>query len=196
MKQYSYDEVRSAVSGKGYRWFTEPYDLNVTGIRKENKTGDYFDDLLVVSYIDHDGMPFSHHIKVTTEPGTYYLKNPMSKSGCAILKPGYYPGLWKPGLHKGSHALVQVNPCTVIRDDNRDEIRDHRYKKEETGIFGIDFHGPHGYHIQTKVGKWSAGCQVACMMAPVVFVVGLVAVQKQFIKSDSVSYALLLESDL
>lgn len=101
---------------------------------------------------------------ITTDPGLYYLQNPLNPAiGCAIAKLGQYPNLWRLGFHQGkaSHpALVQQGgPITVHLDNNRDKKADAA-KSEKTGYFGINCHHASETIVSTVVGKWSAGCQV------------------------------------
>ena len=96
---------------------------------------------------------------ITTDPGTYWLQNPLSKLGTAVLKPGQYENCWKLGFHKTpSHkALVQIGNVTVYRDNDKD-VTAETSSTEETGLFGINIHGSGKKSI--LIGKWSAGCQV------------------------------------
>lgn len=191
-----YDQIHAAYWKKEYPWYTKPYDLNMFGIRHPNAKADKFDDTIGVAYQDATGNPRIFLMAATTDPGLFYLQNPLSPLGCAILKPGYWKGLWKLGQHKGYNALIQARPCTVIRDANRDGILDFKAGVEETGLFGINFHRFMEGRIIISIQKSGAGCQVAMMDIDQKYVLELVKLQKQYIKSDSVSYALFEESEL
>lgn len=91
----------------------------------------------------------------TTDPG---VVAPRRVEGTAILQPGYYPGFWAKGLHRGRYeAGVQRGPARLWRDDVSDgQIR--RSGKTFEGIFGINLH--HGGDSAGPVAGWSEGCQV------------------------------------
>jgi len=148
---------------KGYVVFEDErkdYNLNIVGVRSENKTPGKFDDTLYVFW-KFKGKWTLHSYSITTDPGQYYLKHPMNVNGTVILKPGQYRGMWKIGLHKGKYkALVQARPVTVIRDRNKDDILDFDSPNEQTGMFGINLHHASSYGVSENVGRWSAGCQV------------------------------------
>ena len=161
MRTYTIEEILYVMRRKGYRIFDrddQPYNLNLIGIRAATSVPNSFDDRFFVLW-KHQGVWHRRVYAITTDPGTYWLQNPMNVSGTAILKEGQYLGLWALGKHSGYDALVQVNPCTVIRDSNRDNILDYD-NHEETGLFGINLHRANQYGKSAQVDKWSAGCQV------------------------------------
>jgi hypothetical protein len=161
MKQYNCEQIIKAMQNKNYKVFLndkKPFNLNIVGIRSNDKTPNIFNDLLNVFWC-YGNKWHEKHYKITTDPGLYWLKNPENVNGTAILKPGRYKELWQIGLHQGRYeALVQVNPCTVIRDYDRDNVLDYNSGREETGIFGINLH--HAGENSQLVDKWSGGCQV------------------------------------
>lgn len=133
----------------------------------------------------------------TTDPGTYYLLNPMSKLGSAVLKPGQYVNSYSIGFHQGKSdhkALVQTGPVTVYRDNDKDSIAE-AVEKTETGLFGINLHGGNKNATTMKIGKWSAGCNVFqnwYQKEEFVDICGLFKAAK----GNKFTYTLLLETDL
>lgn len=133
---------------------------------------------------------------ITTDPGTFYLSQPLSRLGTAVLKPGQYKDAWKLGYHKQSQdhpALVQIGKVTVYRDNDKDNVAEES-KTEETGLFGINIHGANKNGITSSVSKWSAGCQVFCEWSK----------KEEFLKicrmfekanGNKFTYTLLLEKD-
>lgn len=104
----------------------------------------------------------------TTDPGAVA---PRRAEGTAILQPGFYPGLWTKGLHRGKYpAGVQKGPCRLWRDDVSDG-RIRRAGPTYTGLFGINLH--HGGDSAGPVGSWSEGCQVLRFVADLEFVLPL-----------------------
>lgn len=111
----------------GYVFFSldKPYNFNLVGIRSNNIESDDFDDIIYCVYKDNNGVLVEHIIEATTDPGLYYLMNPLTTGGTAILCEGQHRGAFQLGLHKGQYkALVQLIPLPVIRDFNKDGILD------------------------------------------------------------------------
>ncbi len=196
MRNFTIEEILYIMRRKGYRIFdrdNQPYNLNLIGIRNASPVPNSFDDRLYLLW-RHNGVWRSKDFPLTTDPGTYWLMNPMAVQGTAILKEGQYIGLWKLGLHQGKYeALVQAGPCTVIRDANRDNRLDYD-GHEETGFFGINCHRAAAWGTSKQVDKWSAGCQVFADSKD--FAV-FMALAREAAKAwgDRVTYTLLNERD-
>lgn len=149
----------ATLKNKGYVINEKPNELNIVGVRNDSTTPNKFDDFIYVFWKTDKGGWEGKYFTATTDPGTYYLKNPLSKLGTAILKEGQYVDSFKIGLHKGKYeAVVQIKPITVIRDYDRNAILDFNNGREETGLFGVNIHkaGKDSKDVDT----WSAGCQV------------------------------------
>lgn len=137
------------------------YNLNIWGFRSNDKDTTHYNDVFAVFYQKLKGNWEIVLFEGTTDPSDIILKNPENVNGTAIVVPGQYKGLWSFGFHKGKQdhkALVQVNPITVYRDNDKDVALDTNVKTE-TGLFGINMH--HGSTSSSdSIGMWSAGCQV------------------------------------
>ena len=164
--KYSREQIKEAVTRKGYRYFESgDYNVNIIGIRNsdtKNVVTNRFDDTITVAY-KVDGEWQYHEMDCTTDPGTHWVENIMRKEGVAILKEGQYPGSHKIRKHQGRYeALGQCKPVTVYRDDNRDDLYNLNNENTQTGLFGINIHRATKYagKKSTQVDKWSAGCQV------------------------------------
>jgi hypothetical protein len=155
------DIIINSFTAKAYRVYTRPYELNIVGIRANSTKPNSFDDTINIFYKTNDGNWQFHRFAATTDPGTYWLQNPMNPQGTAILKQGQYIGSHAIGLHRGKYlALVQQKPLTVIRDYDRNAVLDFMNGKEETGTFGINIHHASQNGTTQTVDKYSAGCQV------------------------------------
>lgn len=145
----------------GFELFTRPFELNIVGIRSDSVKPNRFDDEIHVFYKTNKTNWEYHIFKVTTDPGTYWLKNPMQEQGTAILAQGQYKDTYQLGLHRGQYlALVQRKPVTIIRDYDRNAILDFNNGTKTRGMYGINIHRA-GQNGKTKfVDKYSAGCQV------------------------------------
>lgn len=160
----SIEDIRFLVAAKGYKYFDNPngLDLNIVGIRSGVTVANEFDDLITVSYVYH-GQSCILYFKATTDPGRYWLENPMAVEGTGIMKPGQYRGAYQIGMHQGKYeALVQRGSITVFRDNTQDGILDMSGPNvtEQTGLFGANIHRASEHHESVQVDKWSALCQV------------------------------------
>jgi hypothetical protein len=143
---------------KDYVIYDKPYQLNIVGVRNAQSQPNKFDDSIFVFYKDDKNDWVEKEYPATTDTGMFYLLNPMSNLGAAMLKEGQYVDSYKQGLHKGEYlALVQDKPVTTYRDYDRDAVFDI-FTKETTGNYGINIHKA-GANSQ-DVNNWSAGCQV------------------------------------
>lgn len=156
-----FDKIKALLRYKGYKLYTRPYELNIVGLRSKSVVPNRFDDELHVFY-KVSGLKWEYHVfKITTDPGTYWLKNPSMPQGTAILAEGQNIDSHALGLHKGQYkALVQVKPVTVMRDYDRNAVLDFYNGKLDKGQFGINVHRANKVGTTKTVDKNSAGCQV------------------------------------
>lgn len=104
----------------------------------------------------------------TTYPGREPLLKPYTKHGTAVLAPGIYVAAYVIGKHRSRWpAFVQRKQVAVARDNNRNGVVDvvHVAATAHRGLFGINVHGTGDaaspqYTPPSRVGSWSAGCQV------------------------------------
>ena len=156
-----YDRIKALLRQHKYLLFTRPYELNIIGLRNRRRKANQFDDEMHVFYYLPNGHVKYHRLVATTDPGVFWLENPMQGRGTAILKQGQYLNSYQIGLHKGkTPALVQARPVTVLIDNDRNKVLDFSSKTEETGLFGINIHPAFGKEPRKTVDKNSAGCQV------------------------------------
>jgi hypothetical protein len=154
-------EEKSILRLKGYKVCTRPYELNIVGLRSKNTLPNRFDDEMHVFY-KVSPIKWNYHVfKATTDPGTFWLENPMNPQGTAILAQGQYVDAYEIGMHNGEYeALVQKKPVTVIRDYERKAYIDFMNGTKDTGLFGIDIHRAKAQGKTLLVDMYSAGCQV------------------------------------
>jgi len=160
------EQIERTLERKDYLYFKNgDYNLNIVGIRNsmtQNKVTNRFDDKMTLSYKENGIWKF-HVYDCTTDPGTHWVENILSKDGVAILKPGQYRESHIIRKHQGRYeALGQHKPMKVYRDNNRDHNYDLNEKTVKEGIFGINIHRATKYagKKSTQIDKWSAGCQV------------------------------------
>ena len=154
-------KMKAILRSKGYKLFVRPYELNIVGIRSKNTKANRFDDELHVFY-KVKPLKWEYHVfKVTTDPGTYWLENPIEPKGTAILAQGQYLNAYHIGMHQGKYkALVQQKPVNVIRDYDRNAWLDFLNGNKESGLFGINIHRAMAMGNTKYIDRFSAGCQV------------------------------------
>lgn len=154
-------KIKGLLNFRKFKLFTRPYELNIVGLRNKSVIPNRFDDELHVFY-KINAVKWEYHIfKITTDPGTFWLKNPMQPQGTAILPEGQYINAYALGLHKGQYkALVEVKPLPVLRDYDRNAVLDFYNGKKQVGQHGINIHRANKVGTTLTVDKNSAGCQV------------------------------------
>jgi len=152
---------KSILRLKGYKVYTRPYELNIVGVRNKGIIPNRFDDEIHV-FFKVSPLKWEYHIyKATTDPGTFWLENPMEPQGTAILMQGQYVDAYAIGMHRDEYeALVQIEPVTVLRDYERTAYIDFMNGAMDTGLFGIDIHRAKAQGSTLYVDMYSAGCQV------------------------------------
>lgn len=154
-------KIKSIARKNKYIIYDKPYQLNIWGIRSPQTRSGQFDDHIHVFY-KKNVFDWEYHVfRATTDPGTYWLHNPMMPQGSAILAQGQYVDSYKIGLHRGEYvALIERKAVTVIRDYNRDSTLDFFNGNYHTGFFGINIHRALRQGKTPYIEKFSAGCQV------------------------------------
>lgn len=193
-RQFQYGHFAKVFNTKGYKFNTGSFNLNLIGVRatlfpQPNK----FDDVFAVVYQDAFGFNIAYCVNCTTDPGAYWLNNPMNVKGTAILKSGQYENVWKIGLHKGYEALVQVGKFTVYRDNNKNDVIDLDPSTLDTGYFGINMHHASSTGTSIDIVKWSAGCTVIPNLSEFLEIMKLCRLSHS--KDKLFTYTLLEESD-
>lgn len=194
--RFTKEQIIAVLDKKGYHFFDKDktYNLNIIGIRSTNEIANSFDDWLYLIYRDEALELKIYEFPITTDPGAYWLKNPLHVNGTAILVPGQYQGSHHIGLHQGKYkALRQKTPVKVWRDNTKDTQIDKNGKIYE-GIFGINIHRSNAHKASTVVEKWSAGCQVFKDVSDFNFFM-TTCEKASRIHGNSFTYTLIEESD-
>ncbi len=157
--------IKNIARRKGFLIYKEPFKLNIWGFRSRNEEPNRFDDEFHIFFNTRKGIipKWAYFVfKCTTDPGTYWLRNPMHPQGTSMLAPGQYRDTYAIDLHRGKYyALTQrLNPVNVIRDYNRNAILDFYNGRPDRGMFGINVHRARKTGISYTVDDHSAGCQV------------------------------------
>lgn len=157
--------IRNIARQEGYVLFKEPYKLNIWGFRSRNEQPNLFDDEMHVFFNTSKGLfaKWKYYVfKCTTDPGTYWLRNPMRPQGTALLAPNQYIDAYQIDRHRGKYyALCQrLKKVQIIRDYNRNAYLDFYNGSVSSGMFGINIHRARKTGLTYTVDNHSAGCQV------------------------------------
>ena len=193
---FNIDSVCDVLTAKGYKFFTNgDFNVNIIGVRCDTNVANSFDDNLVLFYKEGGSWNF-HTYPITTDAGTYWLKNPLNNKGTAILIPNQYRSTWIIDLHQGKYeALCQrKGKVKVWRDNNKDNILDFDGAVVDTGFFGINIHRSNPYTESWAVEKWSAGCQVFKKVEDFIFFMDICKKSSEKY-GNSFTYTLLEEND-
>ena len=204
MNQPTLKEVLLAYDIKGYpKYLDRDFDLNLFGVRTgipdhrgDIQQYDKFDDFVGCIWRENGRIKY-FVCPATTDPGLHYLTYPINPKGTAIMVPGHYKGLWIRGRHKTYSAFRQNRPVKVFRDRNRDKYLDvtESDSRVEEGMFYINLHRAHSSSILSKIGRYSAGCQVIQNPMDFNLLRDLGDKQIQSIGANSFSYSLFTEND-
>lgn len=113
-------QLKRILRSKGYKFFDDgrPRNVNIVGIRSDNHRAGKFDDTILVAQRNSRKEWEVYSYRVTTDPGSYYLKNPLNVEGTAILVPDQYRSTYLIGKHKGYKALVQQKGAVKVWRDS------------------------------------------------------------------------------
>ncbi|MEM9092744.1 MAG: hypothetical protein AAGC93_28955 [Cyanobacteria bacterium P01_F01_bin.53] len=161
--------ILSYMDSKGYKIFEGLREYNIVYVEGMNPNGslnsdsdNVFNDIrLVIEIIDGYPKIVGGPWLASTEPGRYYVNNPMNSKGAARIQFSQYTA-WQVGIHGNSEpheALIQTGGIvSVHRDFDKNGIRTG--DKLDTGYFGINQHSGYDNPVR-NVGRASAGCLVA-----------------------------------
>lgn len=159
IKKLTIDAVKKIFEDGGGEWG----EVNLFGLRNEaDQQSDLFNDFI--------GVCAGDAVRIyagTTDPGAWWTKNPITAAGAtgaAHLCEGFHKNAWRVGVHAqgtpfAHEALVQTGyKVKIWRDVDKDYEMGEKDLVQE-GYFGINIHRA-GLNDPTKIGKYSAGCQV------------------------------------
>lgn len=187
--------LKNIAKSKGYQIYKEPFKLNVWGVRSKSTKPNKFDDTLHV-FFNSATSGFAkwkfYSFKITTDPSTYWLNNPMKPRGTAILAQGQYQNAYKIDLHRRKYyALCQrLGKVKIIVDANKDSVLDFKNSHTEFGMFGINIHRAKKIGVTYDINTHSAGCQVFQSATDFNFFMGLCETHRKF-NGNKFTYTLI-----
>ena len=184
--------ILEAVESHGFLTFDGAWDLNLIGLRTPTTEANMFDDYFFVVCRDSENNWCQWILTCTTDPGSYWLRNPSRVSGTAIMvDPQQARSAYQLDLHAGRYlALCQRKPIKVWRDANKNEILD-RYGEEHVGYFGINIHRASQTRVIDQVERYSAGCTVIQKFEEFDFLLELCRKQIAMLGYDKFTYTLI-----
>lgn len=164
MKNFLPSDIINVFTKKNYELKTNPYEMNIFGVRNNDAKADTFDDVVGLLYKTEKGFWQIYQFEATTDPGSYYREKPMNVNGTAIIIPMQHKACYKIGVHHGYEAMQQIAPMSYVRDNNKDKVLDFLYKiagfKTYREIGATNIHHASNTGKSTVDYNWSAGCQV------------------------------------
>lgn len=156
------------MKSRGYIVYTEPFKLNIVGVRDTNTNPELFDDKMYVFWKNDEQRWVGKEYIITTDPSTSSLHQVKNPKGVAILPAGQYVDAWKIRPHGQSQylALGQQKILCVYRDYDRDALLNFNIDSKDCGYFGINIHrakygdADDGQGNTKIIGPYSEGCQV------------------------------------
>jgi hypothetical protein len=188
----SLPEILEVRGEKGYGVGTGAHgsDLNLIGIRSAALEPETYNDWIAVAYREA-GLWNFFPFPATTDPGTFWARQPERVRGQAVLEPGQYPGLWRVGTFRGRRALRQRGTARVWRGARREHYLDTEGVAEATRHSGIDLlRAP----PPSDPRKWASGAQVIGDEEHARFLLALCARASRH-QGNGFSYTLLEEAD-
>lgn len=190
MKNVTYAETKRMYAAEGWKFFDDPWAINLWGWRSGYEVNEW-DDVLGMSLIDGFGSEICISAEGTTKPGLYWLKNKMgSVNGTFVLNKGYYKHCFEVRKHRGDYdALCQrygYQGFYGVRDNNSDGVFDLD-GKVVNDVTGLNMH--HGKD-KNYVGPYSAACQVRKHDEDHEITMSFIRKAKDYWSSNYFSYAL------
>lgn len=157
-----------AMASEGHWFARAPGHRNIVYVERIDEDGgvndnkpNQWNDLRAILVIEKKKPKLIGRWQATTEPGTYYTKNPLEgpavKYGTARIAFGQYKA-WRRGTHIDHEALVQVEEIRIHRDKNKDYEREGDTVYVGSG-FAVNQHWGYDYP-SNDIGRASAGCLV------------------------------------
>lgn len=182
------DKMIRYLQSQGYTYYTEPFHMNIVGIRNSDKDNgkitNIFDDEIFLFFKNNDNVWETRTYKITTTPGykprTNVLPNgPGHDPGVAYLLYGQYRDKWMLGYHQNRtgkvggkinnrtgqlfpehKALVDAETAYIRNTPGGTEYLLTNNKPKKTGKIGINIHRSSETGTSAKVDNYSEGCQV------------------------------------
>jgi hypothetical protein len=138
--------------------YSEGMDLNG---QANTDQPNHWNDRRMAFRIKANGRPeMVFNYEATTEPGTYYVMNPLNTQGAARIAFGQYKA-WVDGKHRGTQpALVQRGPIKLHRDLDKNGKRSKTDPIDIGDSFGINQHSTSDDYNSELIDRYSAGCLV------------------------------------
>ena len=190
--------LQAVIARKKYSWFNDK--PNIIAVRTTLQIPDVFNDPIFIAYKDK-GVDKLFTAMITTEPGVAYQKKLLNPKGCWVMMPAQMIDAYSPGFHQGKadhRCLRSTGKIFGLRDNDLDGVagndKDAVAQWVDGTTVGANIHGANKAGITSKIGLWSAGCQVYNEWKKKEEMMDIV--EKLYPRLPKVTYTLLAEKDL
>lgn len=164
----TYNQIKEAVIGLGYKWYEGAYNLNCVWERTNDEITNRFTDWMHICYqAVNDGQGLIYTIPATTKPGLKgSILEPVTVggvTGTAIIIPGQYLSSWQfKDTYKEFSSYPyfrQIKPVDYWRDGDKDTHID-KVQQQDDKIFGTHWHrmSQNDTYGSGQINNWSLGC--------------------------------------
>lgn len=188
--------LQAVIARKKYLWFNDK--PNIIAVRTTLQVPDVFNDPIFIAY-KKNGVDTLFTATITTEPGITYQKKLLNPKGCWVMMPNQMIDAYSPGFHQGKpdhRCLRSTGKIFGLRDADLDGIAGNSGTPVwvDGTTVGANIHGANKAGITSKVGPWSAGCQVYNDWKKKEEMMDIV--EKLYPRLAKVTYTLLAETDI
>lgn len=188
--------LQAVIARKKYLWFNDK--PNIIAVRTALQVPDVFNDPIFIAY-KKNGVDTLFTATITTEPGITYQKKLLNPKGCWVMMPNQMIDAYSPGFHQGKpdhRCLRSTGKIFGLRDADLDGIAGNSGTPVwvDGTTVGANIHGANKAGITSKVGPWSAGCQVYNDWKKKEEMMDIV--EKLYPRLAKVTYTLLAETDI
>lgn len=193
--QVTIESLKAAIARKNYKWFEDA--PNLIGIRTALQVPDVFNDIMAMVY-KVNGVEKLYTATFTSEPGVAYQKKLLNPKGCWVMMPAQMIDAYSAGYHQGKPehpALRSTGKIFGLRDADLDGIAGNSGTPTwvDGTTVGANIHGANKAGITSKIGPWSAGCQVINDWKKKEELMNII---KTYYPGKKITYTLLEEKDL
>jgi len=207
---FTVDQVIATMDRKGYRYFKDPWVLNLVGVRNKYKqqgavVTDNFIDFMIMWYYDDKGKRIeAKAINTTTPAKSFYIGTATSDFNSIV--PNQYKDTYHIGLHYTYNALTQLKSLNIVRQKATGKYDFSITKIPEPNFPGDNIHKalktgttPVMTTKYVKTGEvtgWSAGCQVFQKVSDFDWMMAAANQQVNKTNRKVFDYTLLKEEDI
>lgn len=200
---YTVDKIIATMNKKGYRHFTDPWVLNIVGIRSKTKqqgtaATDKFIDYIIMWYYDNNNKRIDAKSIITTTPARSYYVGTASGNFNQML-PNQYKDAYIIGLHQGKYQALKLSKNVNISRPTAGKGT-YDYSKTSSENPGDNIHKALADTPTISCNKgtkgWSAGCQVFKKVSDFEWMMSAARQQTNNTNRKTFDYTLIKEEEI